>query len=159
MSPESPRPSIASTSTPISSPSGGAEREGLEDGGGEAGALLHPLGGADREERAAGEPGDERPEGGLVGDLGLGGAEALLLGDRLEGVEEHGLADAAQAGDQHALLRPPELEAGEQDAEGLDLRVAAGQGRGAGSSTRRVRVADRVDRRSVATYRRFIRIA
>lgn len=95
--------------------------------------LLHPLGGADREERPAGEPGGERPELGLVGDLGLGGAEALLLGDRLERVEEHGLADAAQAGDQHALLRPPEREAGEQDAEGLDLLVAAGQGRGAGS--------------------------
>lgn len=29
---------------------------------------------ADREERAAGEPGDERPQLGLVGDLGLGRA-------------------------------------------------------------------------------------
>jgi ubiquinone/menaquinone biosynthesis C-methylase UbiE len=34
--------------------------------------------------------------------------------------------DAAQAGDEHALLRPPELEPGEQDAEGLDLLVASG---------------------------------
>ena len=103
-------------------------------------------------------PGGERPELGLVGDLGLGGAEALLFRDRLEGVQEHGLADAAQAGDQHALLRPPEPEAGEQDAEGLDLLVAAGQSRGAGSGAGRVGVADRVDRASVATYRRFIEI-
>src|SRR6266508_2617361 len=135
-----------------------AQRERLEDGGGAAGALLHPLRRADREQRAAREPGNQRPELGLVRDLALGGAEALLLRDRLEGVQQYGLADPAQAGDQHALLRPPELEAGEQDAEGLDLLVAAGQGRRPGSGAGCIRVADRVDAASVATYTGFIRI-
>jgi hypothetical protein len=135
-----------------------AQRERLEDRGGAAGAFLHPLGRADREQRPACEPGDQRPELGLVGDLALGGAEARLFGDRLEGVQEHGLADAAQAGDEHALLRPPELEAGEQDAEGLDLLVAAGQRGRARPGPGRVGVADRVDAASVATYTGFIRI-
>jgi hypothetical protein len=47
----SPRPMSASMPTPISRPSGGAERELLKDGGGAASARLHPLRGADREQR------------------------------------------------------------------------------------------------------------
>jgi hypothetical protein len=82
----------------------------------------------------------------------------LLFGDR-QGVEEHGLADPAQAGDQHALLRPAARSPGEQDAEGLDLLVATGQGRRAGSGAGRERVADWVDRAKEATYRWFIGIA
>ena len=118
-------------------------------------ARLHPFGGADREERAAGQPRDQGAKLGLVRNLALRGAEARLLGDRLERVEEHGLADASQAGDQHALLGPPALEAGEQDAERVDLLVAAGQRGRPGAGARRVRVPDRVDGATVATYTGF----
>jgi hypothetical protein len=62
-----------------------------------------------------------------------------------EGVQQDRLADPAQPGDQHALLGPREPETREQDAEGLDLLVAAGQRRRAGAGTGRVGVADRVD--------------
>jgi hypothetical protein len=132
-----------------------SQGERLEDCGGAAGALLHPLGRADREQRPAGEAGDQRPELGLVGDLALGRAQARLLRDRLERVQKYGLADTAQPGDEHALLWPPELEPGEQDAEGLDLLVASGQRRWPGAGARRVRVADRIDPASVTTYTRF----
>jgi hypothetical protein len=49
----------------------------------------------------------------------------------------------------------PDAQAGEQDPEGLDLLVAAGQRRRARAGARRIWVADRVDRRSIPTYTEF----
>jgi len=61
----------------------------------------------------------------------------------LRGLVESG-DQRLQLGDQHALLRLAEPEAGEQEAEGLDLLLAAGECEGARAGAGCVRVADRV---------------
>jgi hypothetical protein len=53
----------------------------------------------------------------------------------------------------------PGAEAAEEDAELLDLAVAAGQRWRTGARTWAIWVADRVDDRTIRSYRRFIEIA
>ena len=43
--------------------------------------------------------------------------------------QQHGLADPAQTGDQHRLLRVPACQAGEQHVEGLELGIPPDQRR------------------------------
>ena len=70
--------------------------------------------------------------------------------DALERVEQHRLADAAQAGDQQALLRPAGREAAEQQRELLELGIAPGQGGRRRSGAGSVGVSQRVDRLFIA---------
>ena len=93
----------------------------------------------------------ERPSQPLVGPgLELPGPPATAYGGRAHGVEQHGLADAAESGQDDAALRAPVRDPLQHDVERRQLRAPAGElGRplaGAG----RVRVADRVHARTVS---------
>jgi len=80
----------------------------------------------------------------VLGDLGLDGDPTTCPGAALEGAQQDGLTDAAQAGDQHRLLGVAAPQPLEQDLEALQLRVAANQGRRRGAGVRGVRVRPRV---------------
>ena len=99
--------------------------------------------------RARGSPGAGRRTSGRRSDcvgpgLDLAGAPAGADRHRAQRVEQHGLADAAQAGEHQAALGPAARDPLEDDLERVELAVAAGQlGRpltGAGG----VRVAHRI---------------
>jgi hypothetical protein len=64
----------------------------------------------------------------LVGPrLDLAGAPQLLDGHRPERVEQHGLADSAQPGEDHAPLRAAAGDSLQHDVELLQLAVATGE--------------------------------
>ena len=101
---------------------------------------------------------DERPSQAAVrAGLELAGAPAAADGRAAHGVEQHGLAHAAQAGEHQAALGAAAGDALEHDVERRQLAVAAGQlGRalpGAGG----VRVAHRVHDRTVSACLALIR--
>jgi hypothetical protein len=92
-------------------------------------------------------------------------AERLVLGDlsahrdpagvdrpAFERTEEDGLADAAQAGHEHRLLRVSAAEALEQDLESLELSVAADERGRRGAGIRRVRVGARVQTATLSGF-------
>ena len=62
----------------------------------------------------------------------------------LERVEQHGLADAAQPANDHALLGRAALQTANQDPELLELLIAPGERLRARPGVRRVRVIDRI---------------
>ena len=95
--------------------------------------------------------GGERTTQALVGPgLELAGAPSTAYGGRAHGVQQHGLADAAEPGQDDAPLRTPVRDALEHHVERRQLRAPAGQLGRALAGAGRVRVADRVHARTVS---------
>ena len=93
----------------------------------------------------------ERPAQALVGPgLELAGPPATAYGGRAQGVEQHGLADAAESGQHDAPLRAPVGDPLQHHVERRQLRAPAGQLGRALAGAGRVRVADRVHARTVS---------
>ena len=84
--------------------------------------------------------GDRPPDRLLGPGLDLAGAPQPLHRHRPEGVQQHGLADAAQPGQHHAALRPAAGDPLQHDLELGDLTVTAGQLGRPLSGARRVRI-------------------
>ena len=122
----------------------GAQRERLEharDG-------VDPVGVAvavrDLADRGVDGLGDRDPQR-LVGSrLDLAGPPRPADGLTAQGVEQHRLADTAQAADDHAALGTAGGDAFERDVEGGELAVTTGQLGRALTGARRVGVPDRV---------------
>ncbi len=86
----------------------------------------------------------------LVGPgLELAGAPVGAHGRRPQGVEQHGLADAPQAGQDDGTLGAPAGDPLQHDVEGVQLLVAAGQLGRALAGAGGIGVANRVHDRSV----------
>ncbi len=87
----------------------------------------------------------DRPAQRLVGPgLDLAGAPEDRDRLRAQRVEQHGLADAAQAGEDEGALGPPARHPLEDDLEDLQLAVAAGELRGALAGAGRIGIANRI---------------
>ena len=101
--------------------------EGLEDAEDLLDRLLVAVPGAELAQRHVQRRGD-RPAQRLVGaGLDLAGAPAARDRRRAELVEQHRLADAAQAGEHERALRTAVRDPLEDDVEGRQLGVAAGE--------------------------------
>ena len=71
-----------------------------------------------------------RREGCVLLDLPLDGRPVASFGLLAKDIQENGLADSAEAGDDHGLFGVAALEALQQDLERIDLTVTADQCRG-----------------------------
>ncbi len=152
MSPESARPIAAGTSMPgcqrsrslVGLPGGHPQRERLQY----AEKLVDPIGRpVVRGQLADGhvQRGRDRPAQRLVGPrLDLAGAPQAGDGLRPQRVEQHGLADAAQAGEDERALGPAARDPLEDDLEHLQLAVSAGQLGWALTGAGRIGIANRI---------------
>ena len=94
---------------------------------------------------------DERAAQRLVGPgLELAGPPVPAYGGRAQGVEQHGLADAAQPGQDQAALRAAVGDPLEHDVERAELLVATGELGRALAGAGGVGVPDRVHDRTVS---------
>ena len=129
---------------------GDGDRERLQHTGG-APDLLGPRRlRCDLEERAADHAPHPRAEDLVLRDLGRDSDPAHGPRTALEGAEEDRLPDAAQAGDEHRLLRIAALQALEEDLEALELGVAPDESGRPGPRIRRKGVLARVQSRTLS---------
>ena len=156
-SPESARPLAAITSiggcqpaAPLAVLELGAQREGLEH----AGDLVDLVGVAvpvgDLADGGVHGLGEREPQRLVGSGLDLAGAPGALDRQAAQRVEQHRLADAAQAGEHHAAVGTAGGDPFEGDLELLQLAVAAGELGRALAGAGGVGVPDRVHDRTVS---------
>ena len=124
---------------------GRTEGEGLHDAERLPRPRTHPFLAAHRAQQPERQLGERCAEVGLRADLAdVGGGPPLLAGEQVELEQQHRLADAAEAGEDQAAVGRPRAHTIEDEAELLELLVAAGEFERAAAGAGGVRVVSAV---------------
>ncbi len=107
-------------------------------------SVLHALLEAELEEDPSGEGGDGAGNPGGLGGLDVLVDPAVPLGGATELIEEDGLADATEAGEQDAALEPSEGHPLHGNRHGVEVGIAAHQQWRPAASARGERVPDTI---------------